>query len=73
MDQMLWDARWYWSVTVLIFVMYRQTFQGVTSQPHIISGYHRVFAFDIDVNNTISNLTIEGMIKPMAGGVYMGK
>ena len=34
--------------------------------------YHRVFAFDIDVNNTISNLTVEGVIQPMAGGVYAG-
>ena len=34
--------------------------------------YHRVFAFDIDVNNTISNLTVEGVIQPMAGDVYAG-
>ena len=26
---------------------------------HKVSCYHRVFAFDIDVNNTLSNLTIE--------------
>ena len=37
-----------------------------------IACHRRVFAFDIDVNNTISNLTIEGMIKPMEGGVYAG-
>ena len=46
---------------------------GQLSLTRNISCYHRVFAFDIDVNNTISNLTIEGMIKPMAGGVYTGK
>ena len=45
---------------------------GQMSLTHNISCYHRVFAFDIDVNNTISNLTIEGMIKPMAGGVHIG-
>ena len=42
------------------------------SLTHNISCYHRVFAFDIDVNNAISNLTIEGMIKPMEGVVYTG-
>ena len=29
---------------------------------HNISCYHRVFAFGIDINNIISNLTIEGII-----------
>ena len=38
-----------------------------------ISCYRRVFAFDIDVNSTISNLTIKGIIKPMVGIVYTGK
>ena len=33
MDQMLWDAMWYWSVTTPMLVMYIQTFQGVTCQP----------------------------------------
>ena len=33
---------------------------GQLSLTHNISCYCRVFAFDIDVNNTISNLTIEG-------------
>ena len=37
-----------------------------------ISCYLRVFAFDIDVNNTVSNLTIEGIIKPMEGVVHTG-
>ena len=45
---------------------------GQLTITHNISCYHRVFAFDIDVNNTVSNLTIEGMIKPMAGGVHIG-
>ena len=45
---------------------------GQFSLTHNISCYQRVFALDIDVNNTISNLTIErGMIKPMADGVYV--
>ena len=34
--------------------------------------YHRVFAFDIDVNNTISNLSIEGMIKHMESAIHAG-
>ena len=44
---------------------------GQLSLTYNISCYHRVFAFNIDVNNTISTLTIEGMIKPMEGGVYI--
>ena len=44
---------------------------GQFSLTHNISCYQRVFALDIDINNTISNLTIEGMIKPMADGVYV--
>ena len=39
---------------------------------HNISCYHQLLAFDIDVNNTIGNLTIEGSIKPMAVGVHAG-
>ena len=38
---------------------------GQLSLSHI-SCYHRVLAFDIDVNNTLSNLTIEGSIKTIA-------
>ena len=39
-----------------------------------ISCYHRVFAFGIDINNTISNLTIERMINTlMAGDTLAGK
>ena len=45
---------------------------GQLSLTHNISCYHGVIAFDIDVNNAISNLTIEGMIKPMEGVVYTG-
>ena len=37
-----------------------------------ISCYHRVFAFDIEVNNTISNLSIEGMIKHIISDVHAG-
>ena len=37
---------------------------GQLSLTHNISCYQRVFAFDIDVNNTISNLAIEGNITP---------
>ena len=44
---------------------------GQLSLAHNIFCYHRVFAFDIDVTNTISNLTIEGMIKLVEGGVYV--
>ena len=29
---------------------------------HTISCYNQVFAFDIDINNTISNLSVEGKI-----------
>ena len=36
---------------------------GQLSLTHNVSCYHRVFAFDIDVNNTLSNLTIEGTVK----------
>ena len=47
---------------------YMQTFQGVTCQlasgqlslTHNIS---RVFAFDIDVNNTISNLSLREILQ----------
>ena len=36
--------------------------------------YHQVFAFDIDVNNTISNLSIEGVINTlMVNGELGGK
>ena len=38
---------------------------GKLSLAHNISCYYQVFAFDIDINNTISNLTIEGRIKVM--------
>ena len=41
---------------------------------HNISCFQRVFAVDIDVNDTISNLTIEGRIfKPMTNGVNEGE
>ena len=33
------------------------------SLTHNVLCYCRVFAFDIDVNNTLSNLTIEGTVK----------
>ena len=36
---------------------------------HSISCYLQAFAFDIDVNNIVSNLTIVGKIKPMTCGV----
>ena len=45
---------------------------GQLSLTYNISCYLRMFAFDIDVNNTVSNLTIEGMIKPMVDGVHTG-
>ena len=45
---------------------------GQLSLAHNIFCYHRVIAFDIDINNTLSNLTIEGMIRPMAVGAYAG-
>ena len=45
---------------------------GQLSLIHNISCYHRVFAFGIDVNNTVSNLTIEGIIKPTKGVVHTG-
>ena len=38
-----------------------------------ISCYHRVFAFDIDNDNKISNNSIEAMIKVKAYGVHPGK
>ena len=45
---------------------------GQLSLTHNISCYHLVLAFDIDVNNTISDLTIEGDIKPSKSDVYVG-
>ena len=39
---------------------------GQLTPTHNISCYHRVYAYDIDVNNTLSNLTIEGNIKTVA-------
>ena len=39
---------------------------------HHISCYHQVFAFDIDVNNTISHLSIEGEIKHITSDVHAG-
>ena len=48
---------------------------GKLNLAHNISCYSRVFAFDIDINNTISNLTIEGMIKfienELAGNIFV--
>ena len=38
---------------------------GQLSLTHNVSCYHQVFAYDVDVNNTLSNLTIEGNIKTM--------
>ena len=35
---------------------------GIFKLPHSITCYTRVFASDIDVNSSISNLTIEGEI-----------
>ena len=37
-----------------------------------ISCYHQMFAFDIEVNNTISNLFIEGMITHTTSAVRAG-
>ena len=39
---------------------------GQLTLTHNISCYHRVYAYGIDVNNTLSNLTIEGNIKTVA-------
>ena len=44
---------------------------GQLTMTHNISCYHRVYVFDIDVNNTISNLTIERTIRPMRGSVHV--
>ena len=38
---------------------------------HIISCHHKVFAFDIDINNSIGNLTIEFKIDT-SDGVHGG-
>ena len=43
---------------------------GHLSLTHNISCYRRVYAFDIDVNNSISNLTIEGSIMRDSVHVY---
>ena len=43
---------------------------GHLSLTHNISCYHRVFAFDIDVNKTISNLAIEWTIMRDSVHVY---
>ena len=46
---------------------------GQLSLVHNISCYHRVYAFGIDVNNTIINsLSIEAMIKSMEDFVHTG-
>ena len=42
---------------------------GQLNLTHSITCYHEVFAFEINVNNTISNLSIAGKIKPMTCGV----
>ena len=39
---------------------------------HSITCYHKVFAFEINVNNTISNLSIEGKINTTIDNVYTG-
>ena len=46
---------------------------GQLSLTHNISCYQRVFAFDIDVNNTISNLAVEGniVVKAATDCVYI--
>ena len=36
---------------------------GQLNLTHIVSCYHQVLAFDIEVNNTLSNLTIEEKLK----------
>ena len=38
---------------------------------HNISCYLRMFVFDIDVNNTINSLSIEGSIRPIRGSVHI--
>ena len=43
--------------------------QFTLTHDQILSCYHRVFAFDIDVNNTISNLSVEGKINQMTCSV----
>ena len=40
---------------------------------HNVSCYYRVFAHDIDVNNTLSNLSIEGNIIIMDDTVHLSK
>ena len=37
-----------------------------------ISCYYQILAFDIDVNNTISNLSVEGEIKPITSDIHAG-
>lgn len=43
------------------------------SMVHNTSCFIRVFAYDIDVNNTISNLSIVGEVKPLAQSFHTGK
>ena len=45
-----------------VFLRSNTSASGHISLTHKISCYHRVFAFDIEVNNTLSNLSIEGII-----------
>ena len=45
---------------------------GKLSLAYNISCYYRLFASDIDINNTISNLTIEGTIKLMVNNEPTG-
>ena len=43
---------------------------GQLNLTHSITCYHEVFAFDINVNNTFSNLSIEGKIHTTTHNVH---
>ena len=49
-----------------IFLRSNTSASGRLNLTHKVSCYHQVFAFDIEVNNTFSNLTINGTVKTMA-------
>ena len=39
---------------------------GTFNSTQPVSCYNRVFAFDIEINNTLSNVVIEGVFQPTA-------
>ena len=56
-----------------IFLRSNTSASGRLNLTHKVSCYHQVFAFDIEVNNTLSNLSIERNFKMTPDTVCSGK